>query len=496
MQSGREPILPVKYPLYTALGLLAALSYGCNTAPADEVTATLADTPKATLVRTDEVRSAAAVSSEVPESLTPAPTSALLLTPTLGAPVTRTPGPEEGCPKVSVKDIGLTAEGGGSVSEIFEQQLLDYLNAAGSASGLTEKLGALTMLGGAWEARPQVETIDVTGNTTPEVIIELTFFEAGQYSESALFVYQCEEEAFVGGTVLSKSGQVLSRDHPDGIRAIRDMNADGVPEIVHSYISIAGTHAYFIREFSILEWDGDGFVDLIAAGESGFKAQADTGDGEIRDLDRNGTYELILTNSLRQAYPDLGPQRVRSDIWEWTGYGFERNRWKYTEPVFRIHAIWDGDDATLFGDYEAALAFYQQAIFDDDLLGWSAGRLWPDSYYGGAPPPAPDPEERHRLNAYGRYRIMLLHAAQGNQPAAEIVYNTLQENYSGPVVGGQYAALASEFWDEYSASDDISQACSEAVKFAGPKILSLLGKSFYGIGQREYEAEDICPFGP
>lgn len=486
--------MPAIFQLHVALGLLAALLWGCTTAPPIEATATSLSATLAPSTPTAVALSAAQVSSQPSETSTPESTSTPFFTPTLGTPVTRTPGLEEECPAVSASEIELTSEGNGSVSEIFEQQLLDYLNATGSTAQLSEKLGALTLLGGTWEARVQIETIDVIGNTTPEVVIELTFFEPGQYSESTLFVYRCMGGDFVGGTVLSKFGQVLSRDNPDGIRAIQDMNADGIPEIVHSYLSIAGSHAYFIREFNILEWDGEKFVDLVLEDEIGFKAQADTGDGSVQDTDGNGTYELVVSNSKGEAYPDLGPQRERDDIWEWTGYGFEHTRSKYTEPEFRIHAIWDGDDATAYGDFDAALAFYQQAVFDDELFGWSSGRLWPDSYYGGAPTPTPDPEERHRLSAYGRYRIMLLHAAQGNQPAAEVVYNTLLENYSGPVVGSQYAALATEFWDEFLASGDLAQACSEAIKFAGPDILSPLGRSVYGSGQREYAAADICPF--
>ena len=126
---------------------------------------------------------------------------------------------------------------------------------------------------------------------------------------------------------------------------------------------------------------------------------------------------MVLTNGLGEAYPELGPQRARTDFWEWNGEGFVLARWEYTRPVFRIHAIWDGDDATWFGEYDRALAFYQDAVFNEQLVGWSLGRLWPDSFYGGQPTPPPDPAERDRLNAYGRYRIVLLQAVQGRRPA-------------------------------------------------------------------------------
>lgn len=479
------------------LATLSALLWGCGGGPAEQEAApklepNAAPSPTATSTSSPPA-TAAVVESPSPEQAT---ASALAATP--GMPVTRTPGPEEACPPLREEDIELTSGGGQTVVEIFEGQLLDYLNATGSASELEDGLGPLTMLNGAWQARPQVETLDVTGNRTPDVVIELTFLEEGQFSEGALFVYRCQAGEFVGGAVLHVAGQVLRRDDPDGIRAIRDMNANGVPEIVHSYISFAGTKAAFTREFSIHEWDGTSFVDLIPEDENGFRAQVDTGDGEIRDLDGDGTLELILAQSASFPYPDLGPERARTDIWGWTGQVFERTRQEYTEPVFRIHAIWDGDDATRYGDYEAALAFYQQAVFDEELLGWSPGRLWPDSFYGDAPTPVPALAERPRLNSYGRYRILLLHLVQGNQAAAKIVYDTLQEEFDRPVEGSEYAYLARLVWEEYSASADLGAACAEAIAFAREEpevVLSPLGRSFYGIGQREYEPADICPFG-
>jgi hypothetical protein len=384
------------------------------------------------------------------------------------------------------------------VVEIFEVQIRDYLNARGGASGLAGALRPLTLLDGTWQARAQVETTDLTGNSVPEVLVELTFFEPLQFSEGALFVYRCAGGEFAGGAVLTTAGQVLSAGDPDGIRAVRDMNQDGRPEIVHSYISIAGSHAFFTRQFRILEWNGQGFEDLIMIDENGFAAQVESGDGAVRDQDGDGTLELVLSNAVAGAYPDLGPQRARTDIWQWDGEAFVLARWDYTRPVFRIHAIWDGDDATRFGDFERALAFYQDAVFNEQLAGWSLGRLWPDSAYGSAPTPMPDRGERHRLDAYGRYRILLLHVAQDNQAEGQVVYDTLLDLFPEAAVGRQFVDLATAFWTEYSASGDLTQACGKAIDFAeshDSTVLSPLGKDFYGLGQREYQAEDICPLG-
>lgn len=482
------------------LSFLTLLVWGCGSSPTDTTKASATNTlqPEPDRALASTVAPLPTTSEGLPQTPEAGAMSAPSLTPTLGPQVTRTPGQAAECPEITSGKIELTSSAPGvSVVDIFEQQLLTYLNSGGGPSTLQEALSDLTMLDGAWEARAQVEMVDVTGNTTPEVLIDLSFFEAGQYFEGGLFVFRCEDGSYVGGALFSTAGQVQYGGEPDGILGILDMNNDGIPEIVHSHISIAGTHGYFTREFRILEWDGQEFVDLIPEVEYGFYAQADTGDGVIEDFDGNGTKELILSNSLGEAYPDLGPQRSRTDIWAWNGYQFVPERWEYTEPEFRIHAIWDGDDATRYGDYAKALAFYQQGIFDTELFGWTSGQLWPDWAYDGGPTPEPDPEEWPRLNAYGRYRIMLLHAIQGYQPEAQIVYDTLQENFPDGAVGSQYAKLARIFWEEYSSSGDVELACAKTVEFAESQssiILIPLGKRFYGNGQREYTPEDICPF--
>ena len=477
--------------LAVGVALLAGLATACG-APAGPATG-----PTAQPSATSEPHA-----TPSPARGTPGPTPVLatrtstpLPTPTLGP--WRGDLPEE-CPPVGTATVELISEGPRrSVAEIFAGQIRDYLTARG-ALGLQSALSQLTMLDGAWQARAQVQSIDLTGNNVPEVLVELTFFEPLQYSEGALFAYRCAGGEFAGGAVLASAGQVLSADDTDGIRAVRDMNDDGTPEIVYSYISIAGSHSYFTRQFRILSWDGESFADLLPLDENGFAAQSDSGDGAIQDRDGDGLLELVISNAVAEAYPDLGPQRPHTDFWGWNGEAFVLTRSESTEPVFRIHAIWDGDDATRFGEYERALALYQDAVFNEDLIGWSLGRLWPDSAYSGQPTPMPDRAERHRLEAYGRYRILLLHAVLGNQAEAQVVYDTLLDQFPVSAVGRQYADLASAFWEEYTVSGDLALACDKAAEFAktyDTVVLSPLGRDFYGVDQRIYQPEDICPFG-
>lgn len=471
-----------------------------------------AATTASTLMPTPTQRSTATVIPTPTSQPTPSPTLAhkpsptvtptSSLTPAPSPPVTRTPAPPAECPKPTDQMATISPiSPGTSVIEGLEPQILDYLNARGSADGLQAALNGLTMTDGGttWKARTQVMTIDVTGDTTPDVVMDFSFFVEGQYADGAIFVFMCREGRYEGGAVAVIGGQISSSQDPDpGIRAIRDMNRDGVPEIIFSYIEIIGTHANFTRVFRILEWDGSKLVDLIQ-GDSYYPnaASVNNGDGVIRDRDGDGSLELVLTNGIGRGPEISGPQRPRTEIWAWNGVAFTLASVESASPEYRFQAVQDGDEATLRGDYDKALAFYQQATFDDQLLGWSPGQLWPDSLYGTTPTPTPDPDERPRLSAYARYRIMILYLVQGFMSEAQIVYETLQDEFPVGVVGHQYAELAALFWEEYKASEDIAAACGKAIEYASAhveEVLTPLGSGFYGFGQRDYAAEDICPF--
>jgi hypothetical protein len=376
-----------------------------------------------------------------------------------------------------------------------------YLDAGGSADGLQTVLGELILTdgdGAIWQARAQVVVVDVTGNATLDVVVGLTFLGEGGFADGGLFVFRCSDGRYEGGAVTPLSGQVHPEGGPDpGIRVIQDLNANGLPDIVFSYVEIVGTHANFTRLFRLVEWDGSEFVDLIQSDAYlPDAAPVLNGDGVVLDTDGDGTLELVLTNGIGHGYEDGGPQRARNDVWAWNGYAYALSRSEYQPPAYRFQAVQDGDDAAQAGDYARALAFYQQAISDEALLGWSPGQLWPDSAYGTSPTPTPDPDEGPRLTAYATYRMMLAYVLQGSLAEAQVAHGTL-EQLPEDTVGRPYADLALTFWEEYSASGNVGEACARAAAFAqahADDILAPLGSGFYGYYNRDYERQELCPF--
>ncbi len=116
--------------------------------------------------------------------------------------------------------------------------------------------------------------------------------------------------------------------------------------------------------------------------------------------------------------------------------------------------------------------------------------------WNATPVPA-DPAERLRLEAYARYRILLLHTLHRWTDSARVVYDGLQQRFPKGREGHPYAELATVFWNEYAATNNISRACYRAIEYAGNQgdaVLKPLGSDFYGDANPDYAPEDICPF--
>jgi hypothetical protein len=460
------------------------------------------------------------------QTTTPLPTHTLPpLTPTLGPPITRTPAPAAECPKPSPETPTIAFSQ--NIDEI-EKQILAYLNAGGSPLALVTAFRQMALPDPAIFVKGTVFTVDVTGDTTPDVVMDWVVFANGA-TEGTIFVFSCNQGRYQTVHVANFGGTTfLAPDEYEnaGLRAVQDMNQDGVPEIVYAFVYNAGFVVGAERLFYIIEWDGADFVNLVFGSLDRFGrfdpcecAIVSNGDGEIRDTNGDGYLELTVTWGLPlQDWIYDYPPREWTDIFAWNGTAFTLARSEDGPPAYRLHALWDGDDASRLGRYDEALALYQRVIFDESLLPW-----WkiPTFSYPGAyadEPQPPDPDERPRLSAYARYRIMLLHIVQGNFAEAKIVYDTLLSRFPLGSVGHQYAELATLFWDEYQKAGDIAPACEIAIQHteaaAAVRISALKGIDSGTTTEEEmrsatsqdilapidsyehsYAPDHICPFG-
>jgi hypothetical protein len=344
---------------------------------------------------------------------------------------------------------------------------------------------------------------DVTGDNVSELAISY-----GGY----LSIFQCKSKMYT---------TALKLYNPVGfdqiyIRAVTDMNLDGIPEIVLNTTTCNSP----CTEVRIIEWDGNQFRTMLREQYLDFMydaAQLEGGKVSVHDVDGNGNIEVILTGGIPTQLSALStgfPYREETKIYSWNGMFYVQVFQGYSPPEYRFQAVQDGDRASLAGEYDQALDYYQQVIFSDKLEWWSIERrkfllateysYFPDKT---STPPAPDPGEYYNLAAYARYRIMLLHIVRGWLSEAQIVYDTLQKKFPDGNAGHAYSEMSTAFWEEYQDSQNIGMACNKAIKYAEAhqsEILVYLGNIryswdvdesiYFGVQSLIYEPQDICPF--
>jgi hypothetical protein len=363
-----------------------------------------------------------------------------------------------------------------SLSE-FESLLKQYLDALNTPWGLAEliNLQHVTSVGQVKYYRASTTWQDLTGDGVAEVVLWLYHPET---DSGSLFIFGCKDGAYK--TIFKKTPYVA-------LIAVRDMNDNGLPEVV---LSERDCTIGCLTYFSLLEWHEKNFTNQAQVSEPPCYGPCITeGYAQIVDLNQDGWYELEIVN---EPSPLNGPGRAQIQIWAWEGNFYSLQEIKYTEPKYRIHAIYAGDDAAAAGLFDEAWGYYQRVIFEPGLLparNWATNQLpnW-DA--------VETLEERQVLSAYARYRIMHLFLAQGYISDAGVVYGYLQAKFPPGVAGHIYTEMATQMWEGYQASGSLAFACNRAIEFAKEhpsETLDVLGQAFYGGNNRNYLPEDICP---
>lgn len=490
--------------LRSALVLLVILGLLAGCVPVTSIPTTETATAAAPITATHiamPTRPETAIPMSPSPSSTPTPT--VTVTPTFDPStiVTVTPAQAAVCPKENpslIANFPIQANCNENGCEFVRsaKYILDYLNASGSMQSTLERLRQDFFYK---PNDPFFYYTDLTNDGTPELILEdfnaihsihILYCSSGVYKK-----YPAEPSTEWDGTVW------------EALRAIQDVNANGLQDVILASRGCSGSGCYSI---AVLEWDGTEFIQLAPSmGMTGLL------DFKITDQDHNSLSEFRLHGGLySQVFAFEYPVRNFIETYEWNGYTFEVTGSRYDPPVFRFQAVQDADQFMTQNQYEDALALYQDAIFSDQLEGWSKKRAeftkqvftmgplsllprWPDFK---APEFSEDPidasSEYNSLAAYAYFRIALLHILQGHDSDAGTVYQTLQQKFPEGNPGFPYAEMAAAFWNEYQSSHDLTAACGMAVEYAAahPDILIPLGSDYHGMQSHTYQPEDVCPF--
>ncbi|MBI5945915.1 MAG: hypothetical protein HY864_16260 [Chloroflexi bacterium] len=293
---------------------------------------------------------------------------------------------------------------------------------------------------------------------------------------------------------------------------ITDINSDDIKEIIAYFDGCMGSRCPSIE---VLGWDGTKFKSLI---ENPFSMVEGCSyminapfQVEIKDIDNNGTSEIIFQN-VRNPWPDdLGfPYRKATRICMWNGKNIALQKIQIDEPYYRFQALENAEMAERFGDFQRAAVFYQKVINNKDLEWFTPEKRMYDFwiyrsnyfYSSGEPTPTaspslqPDPAEYPSLAAYSYYRIMLIRLAQGQESEAVSTYQTLQATFGADPYAAPYVEMTTTFWESYQSTHKMYDGCAAAIQYAAehPEISILLGFDYYNWQSHFYVPADVCPF--
>ncbi|MDR3576314.1 MAG: hypothetical protein P4L50_20800 [Anaerolineaceae bacterium] len=344
---------------------------------------------------------------------------------------------------------------------------------------------------------------ELTGDNVPEVVFE---------SHYRFSVYTCIQGQYILGLDFPSND-----DYPLQKTAFVDLNKDNIPEIIVA----ANDHVAVVPGIymAIFRWNGSNFQNLSATEdefdngsvpENAFSFN-EAFNYQILDVDKNGTLDLAIREEIIGTHAEeviYGPWRIDTHVISWNGSQFVLLPDKLDPPVYRFQAVQDGDRALYRGDFKEALTFYEQALNDHKLKGWSQAKFKQmqaavEALGAGIPTPTAFPDDSGdypTLAAYARFHILLIHAIQGNFDQASSEYQSLQNDYPADRPGFAFVQLAQTFWEEYQKTNSLGMACEQARNFAADhpdQIISQIDHTWHGDqtpGYSEYPSIDIEKF--
>jgi hypothetical protein len=418
-------------------------------------------------------------------SITPLPTLPTF-TPTFDVStiLTVTPAPQAGCPKEDPSS-SLSVKPNRDYPLFDPQEILDLLNEGISINTLSSTINNPGF-------EPLIISRDATGDQTPEILF-VNLEPIGH-----VYIYTCSK-----GKYILTSPRITYYGFDTKIIDVKDLNSNGIPEVILEHSGCSGNGCYSIY---VLQWTGSYFQVINSDPEYG-EQMTGMKSIEINDLNRDNLFEVVMTGGVPAlgAYILNPPWRLETKILAWNGEVFALRSNIFDDPQFRFQAIHDADLASINGNYEEALNFYQLVISSDDLDWWSEQRRDEtivmlsnegDRVMGTPAPGILDPSEYPSLAAYAYYRIMLLHLVQNHESDAMTVYNTLQQKFGSDPYGHAYAEMATAFWEAYQSTHKMYDGCAAAIQYAveHPEILTPLGSDYHGPQAKIYKPEDVCPF--
>jgi hypothetical protein len=431
-------------------------------------------------------------------------------TPTRGLPPSLTSAPREECPPPTYAKVEIHYE---TLTEDYGSQILEYFRAYGDRTGLEEQLERLgqtvekTVDGKTGEKqlvffpnRVDFSEADVTGDGVKEtLIILLTYSGEGvgqpyDYYEAEVFIVGCRNRQYTLYSLnIYQAPHYQMLEYSHNILDLQDLNADGIPEIllITSGMQQGSNPTEFFPSFEmeIYEWDGKDFP-----GYHIYIPYVITTVPEVRDMDGNGTKEILLPLFRERKDCKRGPEIDWKMVLMWNGKEYAEMWDDPGEPEYRFQAAFFADYYVQIALYDRAEKLYRRAVLDPSLKKFSLHEWGREPGYSCDDYEDTDPGEAQRIIAYARFRLLELNAFLEDLAAAESGAVYLSENYREGMNGYPYAVLGIAFWEAYQVDHRIEDACAAVRREAAQQSDVVFDPLYYGKANPGPTMDTICPF--
>jgi hypothetical protein len=391
------------------------------------------------------------------------PTPSVTPNPTATPRPTPTPTPIPNCPPISSTPTWIAPD----AFDYYPDAVQKYLNNGGSIDSLEKILreasSITTTLGG-------VQQFDLTGDGDLETIVSIYDpLSQVQPPSGMLLIYDCVDQK----TNVLYSDSTADPNSMTQLIKIDDLIGAKRGGQVATLTSICGAHTCF-NTFAVLGWNGNTFVSLMAE-----PLRLPSASYVLSKKDTEAAYHIEAQGGV-VASTGAGPQRTETQIWRWNGAQFAKVSSSLSPVEYRIHAIYEADDAFAKGDYSSAIDWYGRAITDDSLKDWLT-----EIGYSKA-------HDRATLTAYARFRLLLIGVLRGDANASDQL-DQLTNDFPVGAFGHDTQQMASIFWNKYQATQDVKVACAAADAFANVKYQITDDLGLFGYANRSYTSDDMCP---
>jgi len=344
------------------------------------------------------------------------------------------------------------------IAREMDAAMIRFLDAGGDAARLED---ALRSQWGVLGSSGFVRSdIDLNGQGTPEIVVSYLAQDGG----GSLLIASCAD-----GHMLPVYETTLGGEPPQ-ILWTSDMTFDGKVDLVFSSRVCSGaSEDTCVYRTQLIHWlDRLGqLVNLLGNPVEASRPPT------VEDVDQDQVYELIVRQD-DDGDAETGPRRTGLDVYDWNGGSYVLSLRQLDPPQYRIQIVQQADAAFTAESYDEAIQLYQQVLSDGALRNWLN-------------------DDAQTLPAYAIYRLMLVYAFLEDERRIEL-YQFIQHNYPDITAAPVYIQMAQAFWDALQITNNLRSACLEVESIIAvqPEALGLLNR--YGSESPTYSANDVCPF--